>query len=46
MSNWGWKQSAMFMVGLAFATSMLVAAGLEDASRPRLSSVAQATGAR
>ena len=32
MSKWGWKQSAIFLVVLACATSVLVAAGLAEAS--------------
>ena len=32
MSTWGWKQHAMFMVGVLCATGALVAAGLADAA--------------
>lgn len=46
MSKWGWKQSATFLVVLACATSMLVAAGLADVSSARGPSVAAETGAR
>lgn len=46
MSNWGWKQSVMFLVGWACATSVLVAAGLAEASSARAPSAVATTGAR
>jgi hypothetical protein len=46
MSKWGWKQSAMFVVGLACATGVLVGAGLAEASSAPDPSAVSETGAR